>query len=188
MENKKIIWLILGAVLLYSCTGTRKTASYYRENKGAIDSMVHLYEKLYAYQPFAAGFTDRSCKYYVMEVRTDTVRYVYNTEKNAPQVLALVERFAYDTAQIRDLTVRMKALKCLWLSKTSFYVNKTKETVTFLSFRSVAVDNPFVENKYYILLFLPYPITSPDLRERVKKGDLVKIDNLVYFTIGTKFR
>jgi hypothetical protein len=123
-----------------------------------------------------------------MEVRTDTVRYIYNTEKNKPQIYATVAKFQYDTAMLKELSIKMKAIKCLWLSKSSFYVNEKKETITFLSFKSTTIENPFVDNKYYILIFLDHPITSEDIRTKIKKGDLVKIDDLVYFTIGSNFR
>ena len=82
----------------------------------------------------------------------------------------------------------MKEIKCLWLSKATFNVNQKEEIVTFLSFKSVLIDKPFVENKYYILLFVPHPINDPAIKARVKKGDLVKIDELVYFMIGNKFK
>jgi hypothetical protein len=171
-----------------SSKSTRKTAKYYKENKQAISELRELYEKLYLQHPFSAGFTDKSYKYYVMEVKTDTLRYIYNTEKNKQQVYQNITKFHYDTAMLRDLTFKMKETKCLWLSKSSFYVDEKRETVTFLSFKSASSNGPFVENKYYILIFLNHPITSPDIRARIKKGELVKIEELVYFTIGTKFR
>jgi hypothetical protein len=191
MKKIKLVSLLFWvAVSLVSCTAAskRKSADYYNQNKTALDNLQKLYEQLYRQQPFSAGFTDKSYKYYTMEVKTDTVRYVYNTEKNKEQVYSMIDRFNYDTMKLKELSAKMKTLQCLWLSKSSFFVNDKKETVTFLSFKSAAVNKPFVENKYYILIFLPHPITSPDIKERIKKGDLVKIDELVYFTIGSKFR
>jgi hypothetical protein len=179
--------LIVG---LMSCaaTTTRKTASYYKQNKKQISEMRSLYEQLYRHQPFSAGFTDKSCKYFLMEVRTDTVRYIYNTEKNKPQVYQTIHRFQYNSDLIQELTKRMRALKCLWISKSSFFMDEKRETITYLSFKSAARDQPFVENKYYILMFLNHPINSPEIKARIRRGDLVKIDELVYFTIGSGYR
>jgi hypothetical protein len=181
-------FLIAAALMSCAATANRKSADYYLQNKNSINGLRQLYEQLYSQQAFAVGFTDKSCKYYVMEVRTDTVRYIYNTEKNKPQIYATVAKFQYDTAMLKELSIKMKAIKCLWLSKSSFYVNEKKETITFLSFKSTTIENPFVDNKYYILIFLDHPITSEDIRTKIKKGDLVKIDDLVYFTIGSNFR
>ena len=184
-------YLFLMIVGLTSCmtSSKRKSEDYYRENQKVITEMRKSYDKLYQQQAFSAGFTDKSYKYYVMEVNTDTVRYIYNTEKaERAQLNATISRFQYDTAMLNDLAVKMKSIKCLWLSKASFYVAEKRETVTYLSFKSAKNGGFFVENKYYILIFLEHPITSEDIKARIKKGDLVKIDKLVYFTIGNKFR
>lgn len=165
-----------------------KSADYYRVNRAALEDLRNQYEQLYRHQPFSAGFTDKSCTYYTMEVRTDTVRYIYNTEKNSQQVAGLIERFDYDTAQLRAFGQKMKALKCLWLSKSSFFVDEKRETVTFLSFDAATGEKPFVEQKYYILIFLNHPIEHLDNKKKVKKGNLVKIDERVYYMIGNGYR
>ena len=123
-----------------------------------------------------------------MEVTTDTLRYIYNTHINEQQLYETVKKFRYDTIMLKKLSNLMKSTKCLWLSKSSFYINEKRETVTYLSFKSAKTDRPFVENKYYILIFLPYPITSADIKAKINNGDLVKIDELVYFMIGNGYR
>src|SRR4030095_6817193 len=99
-----------------------------------------------------------------------------------------IGKFKYDTSLLKKMAATMKEIKCLWLDKATFYLNEIKDTVTFLSFKSVSIENPFVENKYYVLLFLHHPIDTPLMRAKVKKGDVVKVDELVYFTIGNRFR
>jgi len=192
MRNYCIYLLSLMLIaLIISCSGSkknRKSVTYYNDNKTAILELRNLYDSLYSQQPFSVGFTDNTYTYYVMEITTDTVRYIYNTEKSEQQLYHAIERFHYDTTQLRKLATKMKEIKCLWLDKASFYLNEIKDTVTFLSFRSVTIENPFVENKYYVLLFIRRPIDTPLLRSKVKKGDLVKLDELVYFTIGNRFR
>ena len=82
----------------------------------------------------------------------------------------------------------MQEIKCLWLTKPSFFLDGIKESVTTLSFRSVAVEKPFVENKYYILIFPDHEIQSEEVKARIKKGDIAKIKDGVYFMIGNTFR
>jgi hypothetical protein len=191
MKPFKTVVLILVAGLLFGACAAgkkRKSANYYREHKSSLDSLRSLYDELYHHQAFSAGFTDKSYKYFVMEVITDTVRYIYNTEKNQPQVIEMISKFQYDKEKIRRFGELMKANECLWLSKSSFYANEKRETVTYLSFKSAATDRPFVENKYYVLIFMDHPITSTGIRQRIKDGELVKIDELVYFTIGNAYR
>ena len=183
--------LLLVAVGLLSCSAGKKnlkSTEYYNQNKYAIEQLRSYYDSLYRQQAFSVGFTDKTFTYYVMEVTTDTLRSIFNTEQSEQQLFRTISKFNYDTALLRKLAVSMKDIKCLWLDKASFYLNEKKETVTFLSFKSKAIENPFVENKYYVLLLLPHPINTPGLQAKVKKGDLVKIDELVYFTIGNRFR
>jgi hypothetical protein len=187
---KTTLLMLMVAVLLNACMkgANRKSANYYRENQSALDSLRILYDDLYQHQPFSAGFTDKSYQYFVMEVITDSLRYIYNTEKNRPQVVDIISKFQYDPKKIRRFGELMKQTKCLWLSKASFYANEKREVITYLSFKSAATDRPFVENKYYILIFIDHPITSEGIRQRIADGKLVKIDDLVYFMIGNGYR
>lgn len=192
-QVKRISMYIICCILvafLASCasTSTRKTADYYRQNEQAIKEIRKLYDTLYRQQPFASGFTDKSCKYYVLQVMTDTLRYIFDTEHNERKLYETVLRFQYDTAMLRQLAMKMKTLKCLWLARAPVYSETKSDTVEYLSFKSVSVDKPFEENKYYVLIFLDHQIVSPEAEARVRKGDLVKIDELVYFTIGSKYR
>ncbi|GAO45154.1 hypothetical protein [Flavihumibacter petaseus] len=171
-----------------AATTTRKSADYYRENREDIEEMIRLYDQSYRHQPFSAGFTDKSYRYYVMEVVTDTVRYIYDTEYDEWRLYGTIMRYNYDTASLRKISQLMEKTKCLWISKTSFFVEEKRETVTYLSFRSAKTVHPFVENKYYILVFLNQPVTHPAVKERISRGDLVRISDLVYFTIGSRYR
>jgi len=187
--NRLNIIAFVAFVFLCACASSkRKSADYYELNKTVIHETIKLYDQLYQQQPFSAGFTDKSFKYYLLEVTTDTLRYIYNTDNNDEKFYEVIKNFQYDTAKLRELGDRMLDIKCLWLSKASFYVNEKRETVTFLSFKSKSTDRPFVENKYYILIFLPYPMDNPKINERVRKGSLIKINDLVYFAITSKFR
>jgi len=181
-------FLLICALASCAASSERKSADYYRQNQQTINQIKQLYDHLYQQQPFSAGFSDKSYQYYLLEVTTDTVRYIYNTERNKEAFFATIDKFNYDTTMLKDLGKKMKAIKCLWLSKSSFYIDEKRETITFLSFKSVSSNKLFVENKYYILVLLNHPITSPDISARIKKGDLVKIDSLVYFMIGSGFR
>lgn len=184
------VWLFFLTGMLVSCASSskRKTADYYHQHELIIKEIMQLYDQLYEQQPFSAGFSDRSFKYYLLEVGTDSVRYIYNTEKNKEAFYSTILRFNYDTAKLKSLGEKIRDIKCLWLSKSTFYINDKPETVNFLSFKSVSSGKLFVENKYYILVFLKYPISSSDINARIEKGDLVKINDLVYYTIGSGFR
>ena len=181
------LFMLAGLSSCYTTSG-RKSAAYYEKNQLKINTIRMLYDSLYKHQPFSIGFTDRSFKYYVMEVTTDTLRSIYNNEISEKQLFETISRFSYDTSMLRQLSTTMKEIECLWIDKASFYLDEKKDTVTFISFRSVNFNKPFVENKYYILLFLREKLEHPYIQNRVKKGELIRINDLVYFMIGNKFR
>lgn len=181
---------LLLVALMASCTAAkkRKSEKYYLENKKEITAIRQLFNSLYEQQPISAGFSDRSCKYFVLEVLTDSVRFIYNGERNRPQLVEAVQLFGIDTMKIRQLASKLQDIKCLWISKRSFYVNRQRETVTFLSFKSISRTSLFTENKYYTLIFPPRGVFSRHFRERIKRGDLIKVEDGVWFTIGSNFR
>ena len=149
LETKTWVFLLFAVTALGACSfqSERKTEKYYIKYADAIEELKHDYEKLYRTQPFSFGFTDRSYKHYVMEVTTDTLRYVYNSEVSRSKMYETIQKFNYDTVILKRMSDRMKVIKCLWLTKPSFILDGVRESVTTLSFRSVAVEKPFVENE-----------------------------------------
>ena len=99
-----------------------------------------------------------------------------------------ITKFNYDTVVLRRMSETMKEIRCLWLTKPSFFLEGVRESVTTLSFRSVQVEKPFVENKYYILIFADKEFQNEEVKAKIKKGDIAKIKDGVYFMIGNSFR
>ena len=190
LKTKTWVFLLFAATGLCACSfqSERKSEKYYIKYADAIEELKRDYEKLYRVQPFSFGFTDRSYKHYAMEVTTDTLRYVYNSEVSRSKMYETIQKFNYDTVILKRMSDRMKEIKCLWLTKPSFFLDGVKESITTLSFRSVSVEKPFVENKYYILIFPDREFQNEEVRARIKKGDIVKIKDGVYFMIGSTFR
>ena len=180
-----LMWLV---AICYSCAPERKSAKYYQDNKADLTALKTYYDSLYRKHPFSAGFTDKSCRYYVMQINTDTLRSVYTTDTKKDELWKNVLRYQYDTVLLNKMARKMKQLKCLWLSKTTDWLGEQKETYTYISFGSALVDKPFVEDKYYILIFLDHKINHPEVEGKIKKGELVPVDDLVYFTIGSSYR
>jgi hypothetical protein len=180
-----LAWLI---TISTSCTTTRKSEKYYQENKVAINELRSYYDTLYRQQPFSTGFTDKSFQYYVMQINTDTLRAIYTTDTRKQELWENVQRFHYDTVLLKKLAAKMKEVKCLWLSKTTYYMGEQPVPFTYISFGSALIETPFVENKYYILVFLDHKVDHPDMQARINSGQLVPLDDLVYFTIGSSYR
>ena len=188
--KKYRLYIILLAITLvgFSCTTARKSAKYYDQNKAAIKELRNYFEILYKQQPFAAGFTDKSFKYYAMQIVTDTLRSIYTNDTREKELWDNIYKFNYDTALLKKMAVKMKEVKCLWIGRSAYYMDEQKMPFTFISFGSALIEKPFVEDKYYILVFLDRKLEHAELEDRVKKGKLVPVDDLVYYTIGSSYR
>jgi len=180
-----LLWII---AIGFSCATARKSEKYYQENKVAISELRTDFDVLYRQQPFSAGFTDKSFKFYAMQIITDTLRAIYTNDTGKKELWENVFRFHYDTMLLKKMAAKMKQLKCLWIGRSTYYMDEQKVPFTFISFGSALIEKPFVENKFYILVFLDKKPEHPELEDRVKKGKLVPIDDLVYFTIGSNYR
>ena len=189
MKRISIYPILLSLLAIgFSCATARKSEKYYQENKVAINELKSYYNVLYRQQPFSAGFTDKSLTYYVMQIITDTLRAIYTSDTRKKELGDNIERFHYDTALLRKMAVKMKEVKCLWIGRSNYYMDEQNVPFTFISFGSALVDKPFVEDKYYILIFLDEKLEHPELDQRIKKGKLIPVDDLVYFTIGSNYR
>ena len=189
MKKNKIYIILLSVMAMgLACTTTRKSAKYYEDNKSAISELRNYFEVLYQQQPFAAGFSDKSLKYYVMQIVTDSLRSIYTNDKREKEIWDKVYKFNYDTVLLKKMAAKMKEVKCLWIGKSAYYIDEQKLPFTSISFGSALIEKPFVEDKYYILIFLEKKLEHPELEDRVKKGKLVPVDDLVYYTIGSSYR
>lgn len=183
-----IICVLLAMTVTLSCTPQRKTAKYYNIHRAGINQLKNDFETLYRTQPFAAGFTDRSHKFLVMEINTDTLRIIYNSERRRKEIWQVVSRFHYDTVLLKAMVAEMRKVKCLWIGKGVHYFGEKKDSITVISFKSAAGEKAYKENKYYNLLFFSHPVFYPEIKSRIRKGELVQIEDKVYFTISNKYR
>jgi len=186
MKKRQFYTCLLIMYLGISCSPSRKSAAYFQENKTAIAELRTYFNQLYTQQPFSAGFTDKTFKYYVMQVMTDTLRAVYNNEKRKDELWENVRKFHYDTALLKKMAKRMKDIKCLWIGKSDYYFGEHPEKFDYISFKSA--DKAFRENKYYMLVFLEHSLEYPEFQERIDKGTFVPVDSLVYYTTTSRYR
>ena len=184
--TKLSITISFVVMIILSCSPERKSGSYYYENKNEINQLKNEYDALYRQQAFSAGFTDKTFKYYVMQITTDTLRAIYNSEKRKNELWQNVLNFGYDTVTLKKMAAMMKRIKCLWVGKTDYYFGEKREVFTYISFQSA--DKAFRENKYYVLILADRKVDYPEIKEQISKGKIVQIDSLVYFATTNTYR
>ena len=102
-----------------------------------------------------------------MQIITDTLRAIYNSEKRKDELWQNVLRFHYDTVALKKMAAMMKKIKCLWVGKNDHFFGAKREGFTCISFQSA--DKAFRENKYYDSF---YPIAKLTTRKcRSKSGE-----------------
>ena len=77
---KQILSNLIIAILLSSCATTLPqhfAERYYKKNEKTIVRMEALYNKIYKTKPIVAEFSDNAFNYVMIEMKTDSLRYVY---------------------------------------------------------------------------------------------------------------
>jgi hypothetical protein len=82
----------------------------------------------------------------------------------------------------------MRAIKSIWIGKQNIYYKRKEESVLYLSFKSVLIGNPMLDNKYYMLVFFDPAFINPESTKEIEKLGYIKITREIYFVIAPKFR
>jgi hypothetical protein len=200
LSFKHIIVLLLAVQLLASCAVSKKfPAAYYKENEATIVKMEATYNKIAAARPLSIGFTDKEFRHVLVEMKTDTVRYVYEFNLNDPSLFDSLQHYGYDTAATASLMQYMKKTQCTWINMLDYYTSGRKQLLTFMSIRHKSLSAPFSQEKYFILTFYKQPqyydengilLDRRNLRRARKVNNEIfrRINDRVCYTISAKFR
>lgn len=190
MRTSLTISTLLCILFLGSCTSTKekKSAKYYLQHEDKIMDIVTNYEELYRHHPFNLGFSERDYSKIGLDVITDTVRYALTNQLRNDAIRETVLAFGYDTTRLRKLYRDMYDIKAIWLGRDEMYHGANRSMVTFLSFRSVAVGNPFLDRKYYTLVAFDPSILTEDARKKIESKGFHHIKDNIYFSIMGRFR
>ena len=197
---KHIIIFLLVAQLLTSCAVSSKfPVSYYKDNENDIVAMETAYTSIAASRPISIGFTDKAFRHVLVEMKTDTVRYVYEFNIADPSLFDSLHHYGYDTAATFQLMQYMKKTQCTWINTLDYYTSGRKRLLTFMSIRHKSLSVPFSSEKYFILTFYKQPqyydengilLDRRNLRRARKVNNEIfkRINDRVCYTISAKFR
>jgi hypothetical protein len=181
-----------------SCTSLNIT-NYYRHHHYTLDGMEEVYQKAYRAKPFSIEFTDRSFDQVSLELKTDTLTYIYEFPVNATRLKDTLLKYGYDTAAINNLIVNMRSMECTWINNLDYYTDTTRRSLIYISLWPRKFNSPFVNRKYYILTYFAQPqyfdadgnlMTGRRLR-RIRKinGETFrKINTKVCYAVSAQFR
>jgi hypothetical protein len=195
------IILMFSAITLLESCATRKTfpANYYHENEDTLVQIEQAYRALYAVKPFSVEFTDKAFNNISLEIKTDSIKYIYTFDVSEPRLQDTLSRYGVPSAGVMSMINKMRSIKCIWISMMDYYTNGQKNTLVFMSIRNVAVHLPFKSEKYYILTFYSQPqyydsegqlLAGRNLRRLRRINDEIfrRITDKVCYTISGRFR
>ncbi len=200
MINKRTYYLAFFIItaMLCSCTSTNIT-NYYNKNKQTLESIEHLYKEQYHKQKFSLLFTDKTYQNLSLEIHTDSLKYIYDFKPFENRLKDTLEKFHFDTTEMKTLISNMQSIHCTWIDNLDYYVDDQKNYLVFMSVRKKTINVPFIEQKYYVLTYFAQPqyydeegrLLHHKNRKRLRKinGEIFKrINDKVCYTVSTLFR
>lgn len=183
-----ILYIIL-LMLFLSCTKIPSTfpVRYYKNNEKAIKQMEASYSYINKAKPFAAEFSDNDFNYVVIDMKTDSIRYLYEFTLQEERLKDTLKKYGYDTSRVMSLLKQMKKIKCTWINTLEYYVDRQKNSMMFMSIRPTALDIPFSRKKYYILTFYKQPQyydSEGRLLDKKNRNRLRKVSNEIFWRIN----
>jgi len=199
---KQLTGIILLIVLLSGCTVSKLyPEKYYTENKVQLHQTEEMYRTATHEKSFAAGFTSLDFSSVSIELKTDTVRYIFDFTLGDKNMSDTLHKFGYDTAVIQRIISNMRAVKSTWINKLDYYVDGKEKTLSFLSIpvKQVSLFPLFQKRKYYVYTFYDQPqaydsqgrLLDKKQSRRLRKVNgqhFLRINDRVSYTISGKFR
>ncbi len=184
--------LLVVLLLLCSCATIvpqKNAKKYYSKNEITISRIEETYKKIFIVKPIVIEFADNEFDYVNVEIKTDSLRYIYQFNINAHQIKDSLQKFGFDTLQIMNLIGNMKKIQCTWINTLDYYVDDKKQSLIFMSMRPVYFDNAFAKRKYYTLTFYKqkqYYDAEGRLLDKKNTKLLRKINNEIFWRINDR--
>ena len=180
---------------------SRKTFStnYYNKNEKTISTIEASFKNCYKQTRFSVGFNDYSFNYISLEIKTDSIKYIYEFEIHEARLQDSLRKYQMPAATITDLIMKMRSIKCTWINQVDYYVNDQKKSLVYISIHPTRFHFPFTSEKYFVLTYYSQPqyfdsegnlLASRRVRKlRKVNGDIFhRINDKVCYTISESFR
>ena len=194
MLNKYVLVCVvaIAAGIFSSCTVSKiYPKEYYQQNKITMEEMETQYGAITKENLLAVAFNDLSFNELSVELKTDTVRYIYDFVYEEPRMYDSVAKFGYDTGLFRQLISNMRRIRCSWINTMDYYVDGKKQLLLFMSapVKQITLFPAFRKRKYYLFNFYQQPQyydAAGRLLDKRRLRRLRKINSEVFYRITDK--
>ena len=189
---KNILMLMVVPIFFIGCSTTlpkRFATKYYKDNDTIIMRIERNYANLNKQKPIVIEFSDNAFNTVTIEMKTDSLRYVYEFKLVEKRLADTLQKFGYDTSNVLKLINDMKSIKCTWINRLDYYVDEKLQHLIFMSIRPKAFDALFAGKKYYTLTFYNQPQyydSEGRLLDKKNRNRLRKINNETFWRINSK--
>ena len=177
------------SMLLFSCSAKKITSKYYYENEKALDQIEMTYKTLYRVKPFSLSFSDKYFRTFSLEIKTDTLNYIYEFGVDEKRISDTAFRYHIDTTGLKKLLGLMRSIQCTWIENFDYYVDQQKKTLIFISIKPVPTRPLLTYKKYYIITYFSQPQhfdSEGRLLDKKKERRLRKINGEIFYRINDK--
>lgn len=185
-----------------SCTVSKiYPRRYYEEHQDLLHATETLYGQATRTKSLAIAFTDLDFENLSLELKTDTVRYIYDFNWQEPRMRDSLQRYGYDTSLVGQIICNMRSMKSTWINAMDHYVDRKKQSLVILSapVKQFSIFPPMQKRKYYLFGFYRQPqyydeqgrlLDKKTLRRlrKINSEVFYRINDKVCYTISGKFR
>ena len=189
-------------VLFSSCTISKLyPKQYYEQHKTLLHETVELYGQATTNKQIAIAFNDLDFTEISLELKTDSVRYIYDFENGESRMNDSLYKYGYDSVLVHTIIGNMRMMRSTWINTIDHYVDGKKQLLLFISapVKQFTIFPLMQKRKYYLFHFYKQPQYYDDLgrlldKKRVKRlrkigNDIFwRINDKVCYTISGKFR
>lgn len=193
---------ILFILLISSCTVSKiYPRRYYEEHQALLHATESLYGQATRSKSLAIAFTDLDFESLSLELKTDTIRYIYDFSWQESRMGDSLLRYGYDTSLVGQIIRNMRSMKSTWINAMDHYVDRKKQSLVILSapVKQFSIFPPMQKRKYYLFGFYRQPqyydeqgrlLDKKTLRRlrKINSEVFYRINDKVCYTISGKFR
>lgn len=193
MMNKYVLCMVvIGVVLLTSCTVSRiYPKEYYEQHKTTLHQTEELYKQATKEKTLAIAFTDLDFTELSLELKTDTVRYIYDFAVGEARINDSLDKFGYDSSIVQGIIRNMRGMRTTWINTMGYRVGDRERRLVFVSapVKQFSLVPLLQKRKYYLFHFYSQPQYYDEqgrLLERRRLRQLRKLNNEIFWRINDK--
>jgi hypothetical protein len=202
MNSRNLCYLVAAALLFSSCTVSKiYPRSYYELHKETLHQTESLYHAATKQKLLAIAFNDLGYTDISLELKTDTVRYIYDFAYGEKRINDTLYKFGYDSSLVNQIINNMRTMRSTWINTMDYYEGGKKEMLLFISapVKQFSLLPLLQKRKYYLYNFYKQPQYYDEegrLLNKKKLKQLRKINSEIFwritdkvcYTVSDKFR